>query len=210
MRRRFSVRFIKLLGLFAIAAAAGAQTTARFMGRDVVIYGLRRESDSEPAASPAKVCIEGPPQEQCYSTPKDFGWGPAVEVVQFAKDRSALLFSASTGGVSGWGIHYALLAPQGGTDLEDLFLDGVSLSNQNRMAFWSEPDVSDAKIFVTADFVWGQGEGHYGEHRFVISAYLWGNSYYWLADRYFTARWYSEDANDDVLGSEKAEILARL
>ncbi len=204
------MRSIKLLVVFAIAGCALAQTVPKFMGREVVVDGPERESDSGPAASPAKLCLEGPPQEQCYAAPKDFGWSPRVEVVQFAKDRSALLFSASTGGVSGRGIHYALLAPDSGNELDDLFLGGVSISNQGRTAFWSEPDLSDTKIFVTADFVWGAGEGHYGDHRFTMSAYLWTGSYYSLADRYITSGWYSEAANDDILGSEKAEILARL
>lgn len=218
MRRRFSVQFIKLLGIFAIAGCALGQTEQRnpeipkFMGREVVVYPPPGNDDGSGVSppAPAKVCMEGPPQEQCYTTPKDFGWSPEVELVEFAKDRSALLFSASTGGVSGRGIHYALLAPDGGKELEDLFLGSVSVSNQSRIAFWSAPDISDAKIFVTADFIWGAGEGHYDAHRFTMSAYLWTGSYYSLADRYITSRWYSEDANDDVLGSERPEIIARL
>lgn len=210
MAAGYLVNAVRLLAIFAVVACAGAQTAPKFMGREVMVYGPERESDSGPAPSPAKLCIEGPPEEQCYTAPKDFGWSPMVEVVEFAKDRSALLFSASTGGVSGWGIHYALVAPDGGKELDDLFLGDVSVSNQNRTAFWNEPDLSDAKIFVNADALWGPGEGHYGDHRFTMSAYLWTGSYYSLADRYITSRWYSEDANDDVLGSERAEIIARL
>lgn len=156
------MRAIKLLGVFVIAACAGAQTAPKFMGREVVTYGSGRESDSGPAPSPARLCIEGPPQQQCYSAPKDFGWSPTVEVVRFAKDRSALLFSASTGGVSGWGIHYALLAPDAGNELEDLFLGDVSVSNQNRRAFWSEPDISDAKInyYIASTYLYATSSTH--------------------------------------------------
>lgn len=201
-----------MLAMFATAAAAGAQTATKFMGREVVVYPPPGTDDGtgESPSEPARACLEGPPEEQCYSTPKEFGWNPNVEVVQFAKDRSALLFSASTGGVSGRGIHYALLAAEGGKELQDLFLGDVSVSNQSRTAFWSEPDLSDTKIFVDSDAMWGPGEVHYGEHRYVLSIYVWEGSNYWLADRYITSRWYDFDANDDVLGSEKAEIIARL
>jgi hypothetical protein len=210
MRRRFSAQSIKLVGVFAIVGCAGAQTVQQFMGREVVVYAPPGEDDhlgTSPSA-PAKVCVEGPPQEQCYSTPEGYGWRPRVEVVQLSKEQSALLFTAETGGVSGWNVHYALITPGTGKDMDDAL--NVSLSNQGRTAFWSEPDLSDAKIFVTADFVWGPDEGHYGQHRFSTSAYAWQGSNYWLVDRYFTSRWYDLDANDDVLGAERAEIVARL
>jgi hypothetical protein len=211
MRRRFSMQSIKLLGVFAMAAIAGAQTVHQYMGREVVVYPPPGEDDGSGASppAPAKVCVEGPPQEQCYSTPKGFGWNPGVEVVQFAQDKSALFFGAWTGGVSGRGAHYALLVPGAGKTLENILSGDVSLSNQSRTAFWNEPDASDAKIFVTADYLWGPGESHYEEHRYEISVYvLYG--FYALVDRYVTSRWYDLDANNDVLGSERAEIVARL
>jgi len=95
-------------------------------------------------------------------------------------------------------------------------LSGVSVSNQNQHAFWTEPTISDAPIFLTAEYSFGPDEGHYGEHRYVISAYILRPSstfdglYYWLEDQYLTVRKYDIDANADVLSSEKQEILARL
>jgi hypothetical protein len=128
----------------------------------------------------------------------------------------ALLFSAATGGVSGWTIHFALLRPGTGKDLEDLFIEDMSVSNQSRHAFWHDSAISDAQIFVTADYVWGPDESHYSEHRYIISAYvlkpssILDDSYYYLEDRYMTVQKYDLEGKADVLASEKQEILARL
>jgi len=76
--------------------------------------------------------------------------------------------------------------------------------------------ISDAQIFVMANYVWGPDEAHYDNHRYIISAYVRKPSsilddlYYYLEDRYMTVHKYDLDANADILGSEKQEILARL
>jgi len=81
---------------------------------------------------------------------------------------------------------------------------------------WNDSTISDAQIFVTADYVWGPDEGHIFEHRYIISLYVRKPStmidglYYYLEDRYMTIRKYDLDANADILNSEKLEILARL
>ena len=63
----------------------------------------------------------------------------------------------------------------------------------------------------------GPNESHFEPHRFIISAYvlkaakmLDGERYYYLDDQYMTSRRYDLEANDDVLGSERREIVARL
>ncbi len=143
---------------------------------------------------------------------------PQVAKVQLSKDVLALLFSAETYGVSGWQIHFALLriAPSE-KDLEDLILSDASVSAQSQHRFWNVPEVSDAKIFLTADYVWGQDEAHVGAaHRFIISSYVMkrtelDNPSYYLEDRYMTVRKYEvENPKVDILASEKQEILARL
>ena len=212
------VKSIRLLVLFAVCLSASAQTVLRspeipkFMGREVVLYEPADKGEGTGASpeEPAKVCLEGPPREQCYTTPKEFGFHPTVELVELSKKKSALFFSAASGGVSGWGVHLALLVPGKGKDLEDLLPSDVRISNQSQTAFWSEPELSDTTIFVTATFIWGPGESHYEEHRYEISAYVWLKDDYWQADQYVTSRWYSLDANADVLGSERAEVLSRL
>jgi hypothetical protein len=187
------------------------------MGRKVtVIEPPREDPDGFFPKGPARICIDGPPARQCYIAPQEFGRNPTVAVIQLEKGVSTLLFSAASGGVSGWQIHFALLRPGGAKDLEDLFLSGMTVSNQSQHALWSDSTISDAPIFMTADYVWGPDEAHYSEHRYVISAYIRSASaladdlYYSLEDRFMTVRKYDLDANSDILTSEKQEILARL
>jgi hypothetical protein len=129
---------------------------------------------------------------------------------------AAILFSAATGGVSGWEIHFALLRAGAGKDLEDSFMSEVELSNQSQHAFWRDSSISNALIFVTADYAWGPSESHYSPHRCFISTYVLQSSelldepHYYLEDRYMTAQRYDLEGKADVLGSEKQEILARL
>jgi len=136
-------------------------------------------------------------------------------VVQLEKNRPALLFSAESDGVSGWEIHFALLLPATEKDLQNVFLSDTTVSNQSQHAFWNDSRISEAPIFLTADYVFGADEGHYGEHRYVVSAYLMRRSSivddpdYYLEDRYMTVRRYDLE-NADILTSEKQEILARL
>jgi hypothetical protein len=189
------------------------------MGREVTITTPQHDPDDPDGyfpTAPASVCIEGPPQRQCYTAPEAFGNDPKAAVVELGKNEYALLFSAASGGVSGWGINFALLCPGKGTNLDDLFLSGISVSNQNQHAFWNDPEISGSPIFLTADFVWGPDEGHYGDHRYIISAYarmpssLHNGSYYRLADRYMTVRKYDLGANADILASEREEIITRV
>jgi hypothetical protein len=196
--------------------AARGQDLPKFMGREVTITEAEVEDDFFPKG-PASVCLEGPPQRQCYTAPQEFGRFPTAAVVQLDKDTPALLFSAASGGVSGWSIHFALLRPGTGKSLEDLFgLGEISLSNQSQHTFWNDPAISDAQIFATAMYAFGPDEGHYGEHRYIISAYVRRHSslldgvYYYLEDQYMTAKKYDLEAEADILTSEKQEILARL
>src|SRR5580700_327366 len=100
--------------------ARGDSNLRKFMGREVTITGPERDPDGSLPNVPASVCLEGPPQRQCYTAPEGFG-GNAVTVVQLRKNVPALLFTTSSGGVSGWSIHFALLRPGTGKDLRDLF-----------------------------------------------------------------------------------------
>lgn len=146
------------------------QDLPTFMGRQVTI--MKPEVEDGFPKGPATICVEGPPQQQCYTAPQDFGNDPRVEPVQLAKDTPALLFSASSGGVSGWEIHFALLVPDSAKELQDLLLSEVSVSSLSQDEFWIEPAISDAKIFLTADAVWGPEEVHFGDHRYMISVYV--------------------------------------
>jgi hypothetical protein len=195
------------------------------MGRIIIITAGELE-DSVPAdgppfpKGPASVCIEGPPSRQCYTAPSPggfpFGNNPTATVVELKKDLPAVLFSAETGGVSGWQIHLALLRPGRGSTLENLLFPDVSVSSLSQYTFWSDSAISTAPIFVTADYVSGPDEAHFGDHRYMISAYARptdssdNDFHYWLADRYMTARMYGSESEINVLIPEKQEILARL
>ena len=101
-------------------------------------------------------------------------------------------------------------------DIPDDYLRSSPTPNQSQRAFWNEPSISDSQIFVTASDVWGPDEGHYGEHRYIVSTYLRqpvtdydSGDFYWLVDRYMTTSFYDLESAD-VLKSEKPEILARV
>jgi hypothetical protein len=201
--------------LFFVSNISAQSPPPRFMGREVTIIEPEVDADGFFPKGPASVCVNGP-QQQCYTAPKDFGRSPAVTVVQLEKDVPALLFSAASGGVSGFQIHFALLRPGTGKDLQNLFISDMELANQNQHAFWTDLSISDAKIFVTAEYIWGPEEGHYGKHRYIISAFVRRSSsilddrFYYLDDRYMTAHNYDLGANADILGSEKQDIITRL
>lgn len=207
--------FALLVSTALLASYARAQAPLKFMGRDVTVtHPGAEDKDGLSPKGPASVCLGGAPR-QCYTMPDTNGGGPQAQVVAVAKDAPALLFTAASVGVSGSSIHFALLRPGPRKDLEDLFLSSIDLSNQSQHAFWNEPSISDAKIFVTADFEWGPDEAHHSPHRYIISSYLLMRSslldgrFYYLQDRYMTARQY-DYSSEDILAAEKQEILARL
>ena len=215
------MRALVFLALFVLFPFADARAQSivhgpKFMGRDVTIH-VPAPLDEYFPKGPASICIEAPPSRQCYTMPKEFGNRPRVELVEVTKGVPALLFSAATGGVSGWGIRCALLRLGKTEKLEDDFaLASMEFRNASQHALWNEPSISDALIFVVADFVWGGDEAHYSPHRYTISAYvrkqtqLLDEPFYYLEDRYMTVRKYNPDEKTDILGPEKPEILARL
>ncbi len=201
--------------LFFVTFAASAQSVPpKFMGREVTITDPGTDKEGFFPKGPASVCVEGPPRRQCYTMPEDFGGSPQVSLVQVGKGVPALLFSAQSGGVSGFLIHFALLHPGTGKGLEDFFLSDITISNQSEHEFWNLPALSDAPIFATADYVTGPDESHYSEHRYIVSTYTRRSSsmvdglFYYLEDQYMTVGKYGEGSH--ILSSEKPEILARL
>jgi hypothetical protein len=188
-------------------------TSVKFEGRAVTVTIPKTDKDGFFPEGPSTVCIAGP--RQCYTAPRDYGIDPHVEIVELTRGKPALLFSASSGGVSGRSLHFALLRPGRFNNLDDI-LGADPISNQSEHAFWTESAISGSPIFVVADAVWGPDETHYSEHRFVISAYvlltsnLFDAPRYFLDDRYMTVRKYDQDAGDQILKSERTEILTRL
>lgn len=199
-----------------LLAAAAAQAPPKYLGHTITITASEMEDEFFPKG-PASICVDLQPKRQCYTAPRAFGRDPAVEIVQVDRDTTAMLFSAQAGGVSGWSIHFALLQPGDGEKLENLFRPQIEVSNQSEHAIWDVLPISRAKIFVTADYIWGPGEGHYATHRYIVSSYvrfppneLDDRSVYHLADQYMTARKYDPEKSPAILTAEKPEVLARL
>ena len=210
-----------LLGLLFAVVALAQKPLPKFMGREVTLVAPKLDDEQffTEGKDKAAVCLEGPPARQCYTAPDKFGRFLTLEMVSIEKDQPALFFSVATNGVSGFGIHFALLRPGSGPNLENLLPWNLEVSAQSQRAFWEDPAISGAKIFITADAVWRREEGHFGEHRVLISAYLFKprgydnvEPYYQFEDQYLSVHSYDLTAVPpiDVLGAEKAEILARL
>src|SRR5579871_4390192 len=100
-------RSVGLILLIAstLAVAQTPQSPQRFLGRRVTITKPKLIDDRYPEG-PATICLDGPPQRQCYTSPEDFGANPTVMQVQIDKNTPALFFQVATGGVSGWRIHF--------------------------------------------------------------------------------------------------------
>ncbi len=213
--RRIAVTALILACESSVAQQPVAGTLPRFEGRAVTVTAAETDANGFYPKGPASICVEAPPERQCYTAPKDFGRNPRVAVLELKKGELALFFSAASGGVSGYTIHFAVLRPEG-KQLENLLMTDASVSAQSQNAFWTDASISDAPFLVTADYVWGPDESHFSPHRFIISSYVRRHSfdlegdYYFLQDRYMTVRSYDLDAGADILGSEKPDIVARL
>lgn len=197
------------------AAQTERRTGTQFLGRDVTILDPGMADDFYPKG-PASVCVEGPPQRQCYTAPAEFGREPKIEIVELSRNRPALLFSAASGGVSGWRIHFALLRVDMKGKLENMLAEDVQISDQGQYSFLREAAISEAAIFVTATFVWGAEEDHFSPHHYTVSAYVQkkpeglDQPSYVLLDQYVTRRKYHLETDKDVLGPEQKKILTRL
>jgi hypothetical protein len=204
-----SARFLPL-----VALALTAQPALKFQGENVVLTEVK--ADNSGVQAPASICVEWPEQRQCYTTPQGYGRAPSASKVQVSKELEAMLFSVATSGTNDYGIHFALLTKGGGRELQDLFFGTIEASNQSQHELWNEPSISDSKVFVIADYVWGPSETTREPHRYMISAYVrksttaFDTAHYYLADRYMTARKYDSQSEIDILATEKSEILARL
>src|SRR5665213_2136803 len=156
--------------LFFCSSAVGqtihrSPEVPRFMGREVVITDPETDADGYVPKGSASICIEGPPQRQCYAAPDQYGHGQS-EFVEAEKNMPALFFRTEADGTSGFSMHLALLKPGDRKDLDNLFFSDVALSNLSEHAFWSDAVISAAKIFVTAEYVLGPDESHYSDHRY--------------------------------------------
>jgi hypothetical protein len=207
--------------LLAISIGAIAQTEPRqevvltFKGRPVVIFHPKQLDELFPAG-PVKICLQQEPLPKCYTAPEDFGRYAKVESVSLDGESEAMLLSVASGGVSGFRIHLALLQPDESENLKNLLLSASTLSDQSQFRFLVEPEISPAKILVTATFDWGLNDAHHGAHRYFISTYVRQFYYdnqewvYALADQYMTVKVYERESNENIIQAELKEIRSRL
>jgi hypothetical protein len=133
---------------------------------------------------------------------------PCVRVVD-----AVLFTSESWAGGSGSLIAVAILVERAGK-LVNLLPD-VRVTNQSEYQIWNEPAISDTALVGTADYFWGEGEDHFGQHRSRISTYAFSKEVesYVLRDDYMTRRKYpgfDEAGTINVIAQEKSEIVSRL
>jgi hypothetical protein len=215
-----------MLGSALAVLALLAAEPVTYLGRQVTVVdpGTEDEDGFYPKGE-AKVCVQGQPEEDCYTAPKGVGRTPSLSVIQLHKGESALFFEAASGGVSGFALHFAVLefcdrVGFPGCKVDELknLLPELEISNQSQHAWWELPKISDSRVFLTAEYVWGPREAHYSDHRYIISAYVrrpddFDELSYHLVDQFMTVRHYGYRNGgelEDVLGAEKREILARL
>jgi len=158
---------------------------------------------------PEKAAVDG---EEMVT---QFGLLPEGQRVSIRAGGSLVLIFADCGGGSGSSARFALLRYRRDHPLYDL-LPKIELSNQSDHALWDVPSVSPMPVLVTADYIWGAGEAHYGSHFYEIRAYRYNpdTDKYAQILTYRTSRKYRGFDNWDdpfpLLKFERAQILHKL
>jgi len=192
--------------------------------RDLYLGGQRlsleaggASSDQVSTVTSAMVCVVT--SRECFVAPVDYGSNPQAELVELSPGKSALLFRA-TASASGSGSSTTLSM----LDLKDgrfvTLAPEIQLSEQSEYAFWREPEISDAPILVTSDYIDESGETHFGRHRFRIQAFVVdatratnASPEYILRSEFVTDQHYpsfDEVSKIDVLSHERENVLKRL
>ncbi len=217
MTDRLFVLTLAACGLFG--QSEPKQSVIEFDGHKVILVEPRKDVNGF-AEEPAAVCLDvTKPYGRCWR-PRNDAYPCALDselsIISIGRAPQALFFKAwGTAGGSGSIVCLGLLQPTPDGHVRDL-LPEISLSEISGHAFWNERTISPSPILVTANFVWGYEEGHFSDHRFIVSAYLLKEGLdpefftYELDDRYMTLLKYASDDSASVLSSEKAEILSRL
>jgi hypothetical protein len=225
MRKNFAFGFLVLLlsCTFTFGQASGVPRATQFPR-----FSLKEgqmDADGLPLSG-ASLCVLGR-RDICYQMPSEtypespnvkyeFGLEPRSERLQLASGGSWVFFSAMfSGGGSGMLTRLAVLRYEGGGDGRIVnLMPWVGATNVSQWAIWNLPDVSKYPVVVRADFIWGEGETHFGSHFYKVEAWKYdGDSdRYAKAFEYTTSRKY--DGGDHspirVLGPERTEIIRRL
>ncbi len=126
-----------------------------------------------------------------------------------------MLFNANCGGGSGSADRYVLLRSEPDGHIKNL-LPEIIVTNQADVSTWDLPTVSSMPVFLTADYIWGGMEGHYGDHFFEVRMYVYDapTDQYKLSHKYRTAHKYPGVDNWEqapvVLEKERDRIIQAL
>lgn len=201
-----------------VEAAAAVDSDGLYLrGQRLSMEPGGASSDQVSTVTSAMVCVVT--SRECFVAPVDYGSNPRAELVELRPGKSALLFrvSASASG-SGTSTMLSML------DLKDgrfvTLAPDIRLSEQSEYAFWREPEISDAPILVTADYIAGPGETRFAKHRFRIQVFVVdatraadASPEYILRLEYVTDHFYpsfDEVSKIDVLSHERKAVLERL
>ncbi len=174
--------------------------------------------------SGATLCVL-PEKTRCFEMPsspipgdaKDryqFALEPRSERLPLAGGGSWVFFSGMfSGGGSGMLERVAVLRYTADGKIENLMPEVTATDVADR-AMWNVPDVSPYPVFVRADFIWGDGEDHFGRHVFGVDGWTFDPAIhqYRKVFSYRTQRRYARGADDDdhVLKAERETILSHL
>jgi hypothetical protein len=214
--------------LFAISAScAQAQTSGPTRVTDFPHFRLIQgnvDSDGLPTSG-ARLCLLKP-ADLCYQMPSNpgyssgsvvynYGLDPRSERLSLKSGGSLVFFSAQfSGGGSGTLDSVAILRYESGGKIVNL-LPFVGVTNQSDRFMWAVQEASSFPILVTADFYWMDGETHFAEHFYTVSAFRFNaqTDRYAKAFSYRTSKKYpglDEVDQVHVLGPERGEILRLL
>jgi hypothetical protein len=224
---------VLLTGFIAVAGMAWGQPTAAPNALPFPRFNLIKgqidggvEGNGEPISG-AKLCILQKPIV-CYQMPPEtasdsgkityqFGLEPRSERLALSDGGSWIFFSAmfSAGG-SGTLERLAVLRYQYDGTHEKIvnLLPFVGATNVSERAMWSLPSISAYPILVHAEFIWSEGEIHFGQHFYDVEAWCFDpkSDHYVKAFSYRTAKKYAggDSTSIHVLSPERDEILKHL
>jgi hypothetical protein len=160
-------------------------------------------------------CFEMPPSP-IPGDAKDryqFALNPRSERLPLAGGGSWVFFSGMfSGGGSGMLERIAVLRHTADGRIENLMPEVTATDIADR-AMWNVPEVSPYPVFVRADFIWANGEDHFGQHVFGVDGWTFDPAIhqYRKVFSYRTQRRYARGDDDDhVLKAERETILLHL
>lgn len=165
------------------------------------------------------VCYQMPPHQYLDSSTVfyQFGLNPQSERLPIEGGGSWIFFTGTfSGGGSGTLERLAVLRLEGiGANGKIInLLPYVAVTNVSNRAMWKVPKISPYPILVCADYIWNNGETHFGAHYFRVDAWLFDEKldHYVKLISYQTKRRYDggDEGQISVLKAERKVILGRL